>query len=148
METQNVDKIVKALGSLNPKELEIINKTISSAKRRKVPIQKMSNIIVSLETGEEMSFKDRDGRLHIGVIKKINQRYIRLYDGKEKRFFNILPENLKVATQGDKDAVERQQEGSPRKKRAYTRRKDSVSKKPEIKRDENGNIIFGRRKTD
>src|SRR5687768_3798276 len=143
---QNVEKIVKALSSLNTKELEIINKTISSAKKRKLPIQKMNALILAFETGEEMFFKDRDGKAHIGKIKKINQRFVRMYDEREKRIFNILPEHLKTATQADKNAVEAQNENAPRQKRSYVRRKTVPTHKTEIKRDEEGNIIYGRRK--
>lgn len=143
MEQNSIEKAVRALSGLNSKELELIKRTISSAKVRKVPITKMSNLILSQESGEKLAFKDKFGNSHVGVIKKINQRYVRLQDEKTKEFFSILPENLRVASKEDEDnhknAVKKDE---PRTKRAYTRRKAAV------KKDEHGNIIFGRRASD
>lgn len=144
METQNVDKALKALNGLSPQELELITKTISETKKRKVPFQKMTSIITSFENGDEMFFKDDDGNPHIGKIKKINQKFIRMYDERQKKIFHVLPENLRVATEEDKDAIE----DSPiRKKRQYIRRKN-VQRPQKLKKDEQGNIIYGRRAGD
>jgi|SRR5687768_6716375 len=145
MNTSNasVDKVIDILSNLDPKDLQVINRAISMSSRRKVPVKDVGDLISHQEAGNLMTFQDRKGRFHVGLIKKINQKYVMMFDKNENRHYSILPEALSVATQSDIKRAEGQEPNVM--KRMYTKRKDDASR---FKKDKAGNIVWGRRKTD
>lgn len=136
MEQTNIDKALKVLGNLGAKELGYVGKTLTLAQRRKLPIQRASDFITYIDDKVKVSFKDRQGKAHIGLVKKVNQRLVSVVDTKTNRYFSVAPDTIKVATPDEEARV-------LTKMVTTTRRRGKV-----IKKDESGKIIFGRRADD
>jgi hypothetical protein len=154
MDQQNVQvgKAIKVLSGLGVKDLEFINRSIIISKSRRLPVEKASEILSMHMGNKKVAFKDNKGNPHIGVIKKIAQRYVRILDESENRIFAVIPGQIRAATE---DEIKMGKAGV-RTKRKYTRR--SKQSEPEVKKedetqakgkpDQTPVVMYGRRSTD
>lgn len=144
---QQTNKVVEILAELPEQEQEVIYKSLELARNRKLPVAQTADVISAFYHGRKVSFADKEGKVRVGVIKKVNQRFIKVQDDSDGKDYGILPDDLKLATEKDIQAATSQK---PETKRNYTRRGVKRGDQPitNVKTDDSGKVVYGRRKGD
>lgn len=139
------NKIVKNLAELSEKERRIVYKALEMNLVRDIPVEQTASVIGAFHRGRRVAFTDKEGKVHVGKIQRLNQRFIKVRDESEGKDYGVLPDELKIATEKDTEMATKQV--APQK-RKYTRRGLGTVEPTNVKTDEHGNVIYGRRKGD
>lgn len=86
----NVNKLVRTLNNLSPEELEFVKSTVTRATKQKVSIKEAAAFSL-IQPGSRVSFVDYKNSPHEGEIKKINSKFIKIFEPHTERYFAVKP---------------------------------------------------------
>lgn len=90
MEQVNPKRLVRILNKFNENELQYIKRTIERHEKNKISITAAGQYN-TLEKGQTVAFFDKKHVSHTGVIKKVNQKWVKIFDPKQEEEFHVLP---------------------------------------------------------
>lgn len=90
METREVRKLAQYLNRLNAEQLNFVRKATTIAVRKHVKPSEAA-VYAKFSAGEHVTFTDRKQKTHVGMIAKVNRKFIRIIDDKSNDAYNVLP---------------------------------------------------------
>lgn len=99
----NAVKLVRYLSSLNTDELEFVQRTVNRAKHKNISPEQAAHYS-SLQVGQKVSALGPDDKVHNVIVKRVNQKYVKVHDPVMDVTWDILPDQLEAPLETSKKA--------------------------------------------
>lgn len=99
----NAVKLVRYLSSLNTEELEFVQRTVNRAQHKNISPEQAAHYS-SLQVGQKVSALGPDDKVHNVIVKRVNQKYVKVHDPVMDVTWDILPDQLEAPLETSKKA--------------------------------------------
>ena len=118
------DNLLNALKSAKPKEVRYVANILDRSIKKGISIYEAAKI-EKYQPGTKVTFSDKSGFQHVGVVEKVMTKRIRLFDKTTKAIVNIYPQHLRAyvpKTYAPRMEGNKVEESTPIAKRKYVRK--------------------------
>ena len=118
------DNLLNALKSAKPKEVKYVANILDRSIKKGISIYEAAKI-EKYQPGTKVTFSDKSGFQHVGVVEKVMTKRIRLFDKTTKAIVNIYPQYLRAyipKTYAPRMVGNKVEESAPIAKRKYVRK--------------------------